>query len=303
MSYTLKRDGWHFRLQKWVFGEDMPRFDNFCPFFWLTIFCMMASPFVGAWKLLRKTLRLVSIPIDYMSRPIESLVDWVASKRNVRYERRIVTFANTTTDWKAYQIFKIIHGWRYYYRSGLDLDTNYTTIEFDKMRESKRSMYKGCLEAWKNKHKDWRDRILDCHKREMELINAEKNKKNARRAKFAKLAQHTKILVWLPIGVATIYLSYWSGLLVLVCIDNPDTFFYVMRLIGITLIGVALFVGACVFMARNGWFDADVGKPFKAIGRVIWFPIKLTIVPICSFLWMNVKAFKENYCPSIEWQE
>lgn len=50
-SIKLSRDAWHYRLQTWTFGQD-PQFNNFCLYFWLTIFCICASPFVGGWKLL-----------------------------------------------------------------------------------------------------------------------------------------------------------------------------------------------------------------------------------------------------------
>jgi len=308
MNYTLKRDGWHFRLQKWTFGKDMPRFDNFCPFFWLVVFCIMASPFVGMLKLSLKAIGLLftpieymSRPIEYMSRPIEWLVERVLAGRKVKYERSIVTFVDEMTDWQAYQTFKIMYSWYSYYKR--DLDCLYTTTRYSEMRYSKKTFYYDRLDAWQKKHNDWKERILACRKEDEKIIAAELERKAASRAVFVKIAERTKLLVWLPIGVAANYLLYWSALLVLVCLENTGVVWETLFAVGCTVVGVAIIIALGFLIARMGWLEADIAKPFKAVGRAVFCPIGRGIKEVCNFLWMNVVAFKNNYCPKIEWKE
>lgn len=44
MEMKISRDSWHYRLQSDIFGRQ-PTFHNFCPYFWLTIFCLAIAPF------------------------------------------------------------------------------------------------------------------------------------------------------------------------------------------------------------------------------------------------------------------
>lgn len=43
MQISLSRNAWHYKLQTKILGK--PQFSNFCPYFWLTIFCLIVSPF------------------------------------------------------------------------------------------------------------------------------------------------------------------------------------------------------------------------------------------------------------------
>ncbi len=49
----IKKTDWHYKLLKFVMGEDNVPKMNFCPYFWLTIFSMIASPFVAVFKAIR----------------------------------------------------------------------------------------------------------------------------------------------------------------------------------------------------------------------------------------------------------
>ena len=44
LSVSLSRNGWHRKLQEWTFGKSVIRFGSLCPYFWFTIFCVIASP-------------------------------------------------------------------------------------------------------------------------------------------------------------------------------------------------------------------------------------------------------------------
>jgi len=51
----LKRGAWHWNVQTFVLGEVLFK-HNFCPYFWLTIFCIFAYP----WVVVGKGVRLLS---------------------------------------------------------------------------------------------------------------------------------------------------------------------------------------------------------------------------------------------------
>ncbi len=42
MAIKLSRNSWHYKLQTDIFGP-RPTFHNFCPYFWITIFCLFAA--------------------------------------------------------------------------------------------------------------------------------------------------------------------------------------------------------------------------------------------------------------------
>lgn len=51
----LSKKAWHYKLMSATFAGDPPKLWSFCPYFWLTIFCMLVSPItlfvylVGVW--------------------------------------------------------------------------------------------------------------------------------------------------------------------------------------------------------------------------------------------------------------
>jgi hypothetical protein len=72
----LRKDAWHYRLQNRMFGP-LPTFNNFCPYFWITVFCVIVSPvfFSGVamkWAFLR--LPLVLAPIGTVLAPVGALL-------------------------------------------------------------------------------------------------------------------------------------------------------------------------------------------------------------------------------------
>ena len=61
MGIKLKKDGWHYNIQNFVMDYSYYRkpMKNFCPYFWLTIFCILVSPFVGLYKTLVKSWKFI----------------------------------------------------------------------------------------------------------------------------------------------------------------------------------------------------------------------------------------------------
>lgn len=46
----LNKDSWHSKLLKWAFDTEPNDIKNFCPYFWLVITAIIASPFIAIWK-------------------------------------------------------------------------------------------------------------------------------------------------------------------------------------------------------------------------------------------------------------
>lgn len=49
MKVVLNKNSWHRKLQGYVLGKP-EEFPNLCPYFWLTVFCMLVSPYVALWR-------------------------------------------------------------------------------------------------------------------------------------------------------------------------------------------------------------------------------------------------------------
>lgn len=52
MEVNLSKNGWHYKLQRFMFGEKTPQLDSLCPYFWLTIMCVFLIPIWGPFRLL-----------------------------------------------------------------------------------------------------------------------------------------------------------------------------------------------------------------------------------------------------------
>lgn len=67
MEVTLRKNGWHRKLQEYVFSNP-PTFNNLCPYFWLTVFCFIL---------------IFIIPVM----PIWRSIIWIAKKTVVGFDR------------------------------------------------------------------------------------------------------------------------------------------------------------------------------------------------------------------------
>lgn len=66
---VIKRSDWHYKLHTWYFGEEYQGY-NFCPYFWLLMFCVLTSPFAALVKLSIGTLKLIVKGFDSISEKI-----------------------------------------------------------------------------------------------------------------------------------------------------------------------------------------------------------------------------------------
>lgn len=357
---SLKRDGWHSRLQKWTFGS-IPFKNNFCPFFWLTIFCIIVFPFVGAFKLARWfTISLAGwtvVVFMALGEGLNKLFDSIDKQVcQPWYDKRLESRASSMSEDDAYDLFSFIFGW---YRGSAEINTVRWSSKFGKLNPKKRKKY---LDQWKKWEAKWnsdewkakmaarREKLLKLEKeraekaQEMERLRKEKAKKSAERAALrakrhkqmmVALAKYTKFLVLLPIGIVAIYILYGLGLLTLLIMENWTpiaggfsaigswllwaTPWLLGILLGVAAFGVLVYlfvrlIKKCVLwlppiprlnLPEMPWLSKLLA-PFKAFGRGIADAFSKVIGGINSavdFFVMYVKAFKENNCPAIDWEE
>ena len=62
----------------------------------------------------------------------------------------------------------------------------------------------------------------------MEAKAAFEEAKRQRKKKYMQIAQYTKTLVLLPIGIGAIYLLYFIGLTVILILENPEQFLAIL---------------------------------------------------------------------------
>lgn len=327
---SLKRDGWHAKLQKWVFGH-VPYENNFCPFFWLTIFCILAAPFVasyrGAIKGFFLLLGVVSVPLLVF----EKVFDWFDKKYCIpTFNKKVDEFVSHMSDDDAYSLFKFIYDTR-----GRDDDIEFvkdygwTNHKFDVLSKKDQNKYlarwktwkKSVGDNWENRLKEARERWIEAEKKRAELreqLEKERQAAEARRRQYyAALVKYTHLLIILPIGVAAIYLVYALGLLGIILFENwtSITGFFAWLFSSIwhgllvatpwVLGGLAvlLCVGFIVYMTINLFKKCNISIPgsgfIKRVASAVASPFKSG----AEFLAMYFKTLKENHCPSIEWDE
>lgn len=280
MSYTLKRDGWHWKLQRWIF-RDVDRMGNMCPYFWLTNFCIMVAPFVALYRMLAWMFAKFCMPFEYA-------FDTIAYSTYKADQNTKPIMDNR----QAYRVFNLLYGWHYWYDQNLDsLVENYAS----KITPDVRKRLKAKLKDWQDENPGWEDFILEGRALTLRSIERVEQEAKDRKEKFYKVAQYTKSLLLLPLGIALIYIAYGIGLLAIWGMENPDTFLAVLLGVSIWIGGIVLATAIIIFIRNTANKEIPIPQPVRRAGCVI--------KEAFLFFWINVKLLYKNYCPQIEWED
>lgn len=156
MQVILKKDGWYCKLQEFVFGRDRSDFSNLCPFFWLTIFCIMASPFVMIarifWYVFKYVFRYSDICISFVFNKMEKIISYMEERYcNPFFENQISQYAQDMTDQDAYNLFFFMYGWEREYDNGINDDRLYLwrTQAYRDLKQKKGNKYLDRFDKWK----------------------------------------------------------------------------------------------------------------------------------------------------------
>lgn len=269
----LNKNGWHVRLQEWTFGS-VPYRNNFCPFFWLTIFCLLVSPFVGLFKLAKRVPNAIGSMVYILLKPLDIVLSTLDKYLcQPLYKYQTVSIAEKMTDEDAYSLYDRIFGWLYYthyekYASGEnnpDYMREKTRASFGYIGMKKQRKLLDKWNNWKKNNSDWKEKLISIRKRVLEeerryeeerqkaaeRRRARKEKMLERAARMKKfhlaLAKYTKYLLLLVFGVIGVYIIYGLALLILTIYENGgailDTILSALSAIWLFITWAAPFVG------------------------------------------------------------
>ena len=316
MNITLNKNGWYIHLNKFIFGEEI-RFPSLCPQFWLTIFCIIASPIVAIFKAFKWLFKLTLIPIG----------------------KGIAYFVNKALCGPIYDKY-IESASIDILQSGYEVEKNYKNYGwFDPKYELTDKSFKKytIFQKWKEKiGNDWETYLnklieQDLVKQHLENLKVRENwlKIQERQAKITEIKSSPliqnivhytsivgKIIFWainsliivllgfllikLGIGIVHYYNTHWL---------NWKVFKEYLELIGFILLFLSIIV--LLFLGIIKLTNCDpitkfFNRFFKLIGKGL---LRLGIGIATPFYYLG-KGFKilfvlikENYCPIIHWEE
>lgn len=328
---SLSKKSWHYRLQDWTFGN-VPYTNNFCPFFWLTIFCLLALPFTGGYRgtkwLAINILELSCFLVDNTFGRLANLFDkylcipW--------YKHQVTSRANGMDDESAYDLLNYIFSVPFFC---FDNDYDDPKINDDERNENthfygssskRKRRYHDQWKRWKTKNEDWQERLLVIRKRRQEIRKAneayrkeqEEAAKKAeinRKKLMAALVKYTKyvgVAIVAAVGCGAVYLlamlthtiyDCWGGItawLWSAIWTIGAALWWVAPYAGLIILGILVLVGLVVLLYTlidKCNITIPVPKVFGRIGN--------SIEEVAEFFFTFAKAFKEDNCPAIEWEE
>lgn len=322
----LSRNSWHYRLQSFLFGEP-PYLDNFCPYFWLSIFCLMISPFVGLFIGCRKIYFFCVSILEKLLSPVYNVADFI--QENI-CEPFLASRYRGLSDAKIYYLFDKAYMYKNSLTSGYgDLKVgNKCAKEFEIWKKAMGETWEEYLAGVKKrvqKRKDEEWKRQDEYEEKLRKRKEVKLKKEQLRKKmFSKIAQYTK-WVAIPIGLilaivvvgGILFFLGWGCSFIVKSLISFWTWKVTGVMFGITL-GLLTLIGIAFILAKLGkklkaclsFLFIPEPKPLKpkrlkkAIDLedlIIAFLEKL-ILPFQIFI-VYVKIFKQNNCPAILWEE
>ena len=316
----LSKKAWHFKLQMWVFaGFDEPLFmDNFCPYFWLTIFCLIATPFIFTY---RGTLKIFACLSRAFNAVADSFEDKVCKPMVEKHLRALKPWdiynlqksSNTyirmgcpTKYWKAYEK---LEKWKWLIGSDWENKLNEIIESVKKQIEEKRK-----LEVEYEQKQEQKNREKYKKKKEKDL------ERQARRKFYTKVIKYTKwvvipfvLLVAVAFVCAVAYLIYLGlRLLYSWVFSNPKACLAAVGIFAGIILSV-LFVWALCILCKKlfGCFTFFVPKNKIKLGKAKKFKTEPSFISrlidavISTFqIFIDyVKVFKQNNCPAIKWKE
>jgi len=312
MEITLNRNGWHKKLQEFVF-RNPPHFNNFCPYFWLTIFCLIFTvfiPIVPFFKILGWIGRGIF-------NSLEKAGDW--------YERAICDpmWNNMALNMKEDDIIK---SWT------LDTRRNPYGLngeewnEFDfwssqafkgdlgSLRNRQRDAAIKKFDLWKAQTENWEAKLIEIkakrkkffeeqeiektrireqiRKDESERYQREQARKVRRQKMFTAIVKYTKWLSYLLIGAAVALVCWGVYELALLIISFANyciahfhygNFIQICKLLGWIVGGVLVAVGIVLLVKKLSCridfciCDSWIAWPFKKL----WWLFSITIGRFC----------------------
>lgn len=312
---SLNKNGWHYKLQYWMFSH-IPFTDNFCPYFWLTIFCVLVAPIVAFYRYLGAgIIYCIMAPFYLLERAVDFIdIRWCQPL----FAKRTSNYVDTMSDHDAYNLFNFMFGWGYNNNKLIENEddsiTPITNHIFDKLKSKVQNRHWARWREWRARAGDkWTERIKTAKEKYVKSQEESKETRlsaeNQRKQFFNKLVKYTKLMVFLPIGVVGVYLIYWLSLLGIVIVENWSAIVAFFVAFGLWLWNALPYVGLVLFCAAvlillvvlvvSLVKKCNISLPGTQLAKKIWSPFK----SVGGFFVMYFKAFKENHCPAIQWED
>lgn len=322
MQVSLKRDGWHRKLQEYVFSNP-PRFGSLCPYFWFTIFCIISfvPVFIG---------KSIIMPIlNGTGKAIDAVLSGINKGICIPlYESQLLkTSENSLLNmFFGYQEHEALKE-DYHYRDTKRYKPNSVAFKrFLKYRELWLKNNNATLEEFNSQVlKSLKEKAAEDAKakatREAALLK-EKIKSQAKEAARAKtkekmyngIIKYTKWLA-IPFGLAILSLFGYAIYLFGSWAATWNWSVIGLRTIQILAVVVAIAFLAVIFvllqkLARKcdlqmpsfGWMRR-LGRGTLNIIKKFGGGIGAAVVSVVDFFIDYAKAAKEDYCPIINWED
>jgi hypothetical protein len=308
---TLKRSGWYTKVLYYVF-PGVPKYNNFCPFFWLTILALLLF-------LPKTIIKSVARFVDVVYSGMIALTDYLDTICIAPYD------IHKLNAYGKEEIAKSM-----WYNHCYDWEDIFWLTKCERKKYSR--LYKWFRRISSKRHVDLGDykKLANddsitkwIESRKLAFEAAEKRKlaeEEARRVKieqnrkfFASLVKYTKWVVPVLCIPAIIFAGYhlffifgWVFYWIWYVIVNTP---WLSVLIAMGVIAVVIGIITLIVVILSWIFDGksaaigfffcklftNIGKGLCAVGR----PIR----SVFSFFWLYFKTFKENNCPAIKWED
>lgn len=303
----LKRNHWSYRLLHWAF-PNIPRFNNFCPHFWLTILAAFLSPFL--------------LILDVIMRTAMFLTKYLDEKHTSKYQKLVKEVAselNNYTDHDIKVAMAIRYNYRYvdkcklgiYKRLVKILDILYINNDKSLVDQGIRERYAKIKNEFISENYTSEKYCGPYFKRTKEEKEPIKNKPWW--PKLIKVSKVLFILILLLILYPVIKLIgwcfYWIGYFFM-HINYAAVGLFLLKFFTIIVIGIIL---AAIILLLVKLFRRISLPTLPSIGlmchiksavRTFFKPIVFiakVIKEVCIFLWEGIKLFEKNNCPGIIW--
>lgn len=297
MEIKLKRNGWHRRLQIFVLGSSAPNFMNFCPYFWITNFCILITfiiPIVPLIKLLVWLFKGIGFSFEMFADWFEHSICEPLFKNSAlgmddetlikswSINSRYTGTLRNEEDWADYafwtdKYFKKDYS-DYNYRKREEMDK-----KFDVWKANTPNWEAKLAKIKEDRKKDWDARQAQQEKNRQWLAEQEiKNRAKIERAKafkakaFVLVVKYTK---WFAIALGLAIASWVCYIIYLLGIYICDHFYY-DRFITV-MKWISLIVGCIAVVLGIGYIFA---KLFKSIACRCLGLCKIFDNKLCRFL-------------------
>lgn len=269
----LSKDGWHYKLQEFVLGSATHRM-NLCPYFWITVFCMLASPFIAIYK-----------GVVVMAEGSITFIDKVFCIPLNLYLISNVSDSRLADMWKAALIRDEDDYFTFNTRLSLDFDL------WRKDREARGIDWKAELNERIKKFKQSQPQ----KSQEIKKLAAKKRKaaidnvmiKTAKSSFIILILSAVGFFGWLSWRTYVVIMMHWEKFIEVIIA-------LAMAIPIVAILGLVVYVFICLIKKCS----LSVSFPESKLLSNIWNGIK----SFFSFFWEYSKTWKEDHCPGIHWE-